>query len=400
MEIAFISANKLKVQLDKKQGRLSSLLVSWFYDRSDFFIATMLVGNNISLVIYGLQTAILLEPIFSVWIEQDMWVLSLQTLAATLVILLTAEFLPKTLFRIRPNSAVKTFAFPLFVFYIVLFPITWIAVGISNLFLNKILTGPKVDGFNKSVFNKIDLAHLVTQNIGTPSIDDDIEHEMKLFQNALDFSEVKLRECMIPRTEIAAVDIRESMENLTRLFIETGFSRILIFEENIDRIIGYAHHADLFKQPENIKSIVRPIPIVPESMPANKLLQQLLADKQSAAVVVDEFGGTAGIVTTEDVLEEIFGEIEDEHDVQSHIEEQTNEYEYLLSGRLEIDYLNEKYNFELPISEEYETLAGLLLDLYESIPPVNSSIKIGRYIFTVLKSSDTRIELIKLSIDD
>lgn len=357
----------------------------------------MLVGNNISLVIYGLQTAIVLEPIVGKWVSQDIWILVIQTIIATLVILLTAEFLPKTLFRIKPNMAVKIFAFPLLIFYFVLFPITWIAVALSNVLLKRVVPGDDGENQDKGVFSKVDLAHLVDQNIGKPSSDDSIEHEMKLFQNALDFSNVRLRECMIPRTEIAAVDIQESIENLSQLFIDSGYSRILIYEENIDKIIGYVHHADLFKSPQEIQSIVRPVPIVPESMPANKLLQQLLADQLSAAIVVDEFGGTAGLVTTEDVLEEIFGEIEDEHDTQTHIEEQLSDNEFHFSGRLEIDYLNEKYKLDLPISEEYETLAGLILDLHESIPPVNDSIKLGKLKFTILESSETRIELVKLS---
>jgi CBS domain containing-hemolysin-like protein len=399
MEIAFISANRLKVQLEKKQGGLSSLIVSWFYDRSDYVIATMLVGNNVSLVIYGLQSAILLEPLIAKWISQDIWILIIQTIIATLVILFTAEFLPKTLFRIRPNMAVKIFAFPLLLFYTSLFPITWIAVKLSNLLLNKIIPKSENEDSDKGVFSKVDLTHLVNHNINGQSSDEEMEHEMKLFQNALDFSNVRLRECMIPRTEIAAVDIQENIENLNQLFIETGYSRILIYEENIDKIIGYAHHADLFKNPKNIVSIVRPVPIVPESMPANKLLQQLLSDKLSAAIVVDEFGGTAGLVTTEDVLEEIFGEIEDEHDIQSYVEELISDNEYKLSGRLEIDYLNDKYRLDLPISEEYETLAGLILDLHKSIPPINDSIQLGKFKFTILKSTQTRIELVKLTIE-
>ena len=398
MEIAFISANKLKVELDKKNGNLSSLLVSWFYERPDYFIATMLVGNNISLVIYGLQTAIVLEPIIKTWVDMDVWVLILQTLIATVVILLTAEFLPKTLFRLRPNRVVKASAFPLLTFYAILFPITWIAVSISHVFLNRILPGETEEKKKKGVFSKIDLTHFLNQNIGNQNDDDDVEHEMKLFQNALDFSSVKLRECMIPRTEIYAVNIQENIENLTQLFIETGFSRILVYESNIDKIIGYAHQADMFKNPETIQSIVRPVPIVPESMPANKLLQQLLADKLSAAIVVDEFGGTAGLVTVEDVLEEIFGEIEDEHDIQLHEEEQLGENEFRFSGRLEIDYLNEKYNFSLPISEEYETLAGLILYKQESIPPVNHKITLDNYKITILKRSETRIELVRLIV--
>ncbi len=396
IEIAFISANKLKVQLEKKQGQLSSLLVSWYYERSDFFIATMLVGNNISLVIYGLQTAIVLEPFIHRWVSQNIWVLIIQTIVATLVILLTAEFLPKTLFRIRPNQAIKLFSYPILVFYVILFPITWMTVASSNILLKRIFSSTLDKGSKKSVFSKIDISHLITGNKGNNSTDESIDHEMKLFQNALDFSNVKLRECMIPRTEITAVEIQESIENLTQLFIETGLSRILIYEDNIDKIIGYAHHADLFKHPNDIRSIVRPVPIVPESMPAHKLLEQLLANQLSAAIVVDEFGGTAGLVTTEDVLEEIFGEIEDEHDVQNYIEDQLSDTEFRLSGRLEIDYLNEKYNMDLPISEEYETLAGLILYVHRSIPPVNDTIQVGNFNFTILKSSNTRIELVKL----
>lgn len=398
IEIAFISANKLKVQLDKKQGQLSSLLVSWFYQRQDFFIATMLVGNNISLVIYGLQTAILLEPIIHKWVVQDILVLIIQTFIATMVILLTAEFLPKTLFRIRPNKAVKLFSIPLLAFYVILFPITWLAVSSSNFLLRRIFRSAPGNESNRGVFSKVDLSHLISLNTGNKSSDENNDHEMKLFQNALDFSNVKLRECMIPRTEIAAIEIMENIENLKKIFIGTGFSRILIYEENIDKIIGYAHHADLFKHPVDIRSIVRPVPIVPESMPANKLLQQLLANRLSTAIVVDEFGGTAGLVTIEDVLEEIFGEIEDEHDVQIHVEEQVSDSEFLLSGRLEIDYLNEKYNLGLPVSEEYETLAGLILDIHESIPPVNDSIPVDKFKFTIIESSETRIELVKLEI--
>ena len=399
MEIAFISANKLKIQLEKKQGSLSSLLVSWFYDRADFFLATMLVGNNISLVIYGLQTAIILDPIVSKWVSQDIGVLIIQTIVATSVILLTSEFLPKTLFRIMPNKSVRVFSFPLLVFYIVLFPITWLAIGLSNVLIRRIFKSSAEKGSDKHVFSKVDVAYLVAENIGQHADDQSIEHEMKLFQNALDFSKVRLRECMIPRTEITAVDINEKIDNLNQLFIETGFSRILVYEENIDRIIGYAHHADLFKNPPDIKSIVRPVPIVPESMPANRLLEQLLSKQLSAAIVVDEFGGTAGLVTTEDVLEEIFGEIEDEHDFQYHVEEQVNETEYRFSGRLEIDYLNEKYNIGLPISEEYETLAGLILYFHRSIPPVNDTIQVADLKFTILKSSHTRIELVRLTLE-
>ncbi len=397
-EIAFVTSNKLRVELDRKQDRSSAKLVAWFTDRPDYFIATMLVGNNISLVVYGLQMAIILDPAISKFVSSETGVLIVQTIVATAIILLTAEFLPKTLFRIQPNKMINNLAIVLLVFYIVLFPITWISVSLSNILLKRVFHASSDIRKNSKVFGRIDLAHLVKQNIGKEGDDQEIDHEMKLFQNALDFSKVRLRECLIPRTEIASIDVNDQIENLKQQFIETGFSRILVFEEHIDNIIGYAHHSDLFNNPDAIQKIVRPIAIVPESMPANKLLTQLLEEQKNAAIVVDEFGGTAGLVTTEDVLEEIFGEIEDEHDKLNLEEVMVKENEFLLSGRHEIDYLNEKHSLNLPESEEYETLAGLILSHYESIPRVGELIHVGDFEFRILKGTNTRIKSVRLTV--
>ncbi|MCD6346688.1 MAG: HlyC/CorC family transporter [Bacteroidales bacterium] len=397
-EIAFVSSNKLRIELDRKHDRLSSRLVGWFSERPDYFIATMLVGNNICLVVYGLQMAILLEPFLGRWIVSELWILIIQAIIATTVILLTAEFLPKTLFRLRPNRLLSVFSPVLYFFFLLIYPITWFSIILSNSLLKWLFrTEPEaVNG--RQVFGRLDLTHLVNQNLQDSGNEEDIDHEMKLFQNALDFSKVKLRECMIPRTEIVSVEIGDTLSELQQLFIETGFSRILVYNDNIDNIIGYAHHSDLFNKPDSIQQIVRPMTIVPESMPANKLLSQLLREQKNAAIVVDEFGGTAGLVTTEDVLEEIFGEIKDEHDTIEWEEVVIKDNEYRLSGRHEIDYLNEKFQLGLPESEEYETLAGLILTHNESIPRTGEIISIGRFQFQILKSTSTRIESIRLTL--
>jgi len=397
-EIAFVTANKLKVELDRKQGRGFGRLVGWYMERPDFFIATMLVGNNISLVVYGLQMAILLDPLISMLISSDTWVLIIQTILATGLILLTAEFLPKTLFRLRPNRMMLNLAPVLLFFYVFLFPITWISVGLSNLLLKYIFKASSAQDEKSRVFSRVDLTNLVQENMGDGVEDPDLDLEMKLFQNALDFGEVRLKECMIPRTEIVSLDVEDDIDDLRQRFIETGYSRILIYNEHIDDILGYVHHSDLFVRPEDIRSIVRPIQIVPEAMPANKLLKQLLEEQKNAAIVVDEFGGTAGLVTVEDVLEEIFGEIEDEHDKLDLEEVVVNDNEYRLSGRHEIDYLNEKYQLNLPESDEFETVAGLILSRHESIPRIGETIEIDSFEFSILQATNTRIELVCLTV--
>lgn len=402
MEIAFISANKMRLELDKKQESLNSKILSIFTGNPGQYIATMLVGNNIALVVYGVAFAKLLEPIFTAYIETAGAVLFLQTISSTLLILLTAEFLPKALFRINPNSFLRFFAVPLFLFYLVFYPVTKITIWLSKLLLNGLFRAGIAKYEEQIVFSRIDLDHFVNEpdlsaKIANPK---DLDNEVKLFRNALDFSKVKLREIMIPRTEIVAMDLNSTVEELQQKFIETGYSRILFYKDNIDNIIGYIHHSVIFTQPQSIGEHVRKVLIVPETMPASKLLSKFIAQKRSIAIVVDEFGGTSGMVTNEDILEEIFGEIEDEHDTTDLIDRKTGEHEYILSARIELDYLNEKYNLNFPVGEHYETLAGFILFHHESIPKINTVITIGNYRFKVLKASNTRIELVNLHLLD
>jgi CBS domain containing-hemolysin-like protein len=396
MEIAFLASNKLRLEMDSKQGHLTSRVISIFTSRPGDYIATMLVGNNISLVIYGILMAVLLEPFISHYINSESTILIIQTMISTLIILFTAEFLPKTLFRLSPNTALRIFAIPIFVFYILLYPVTKLTIAISGFILHNFMRVPRDIKTQPIVFGKIDLDHLVSESQGENGQKEDPEQEIKLFQNALDFSNVKLRDCMVPRTEIVAFDESVSMEELRSKFIETGLSKILIYRESTDNIIGYINSKELFKNPSDLTSMIMSLPIVPETMPANKLLQSFIKDNKSISVVVDEFGGTSGIVTMEDILEEIIGEIEDEHDTSELTEEKLNEQEYIFSARLEIDYLNEKYRLNIPESDDYETLAGLILFHYENIPKINDHIHIAGFVIRILDVSETRIELVHL----
>jgi CBS domain containing-hemolysin-like protein len=394
MEIAYVSSNKLKIELYRKDSKIISLLSRY----PGQYIVTMLIGNNIALVIYGIFMAILLEPVIYTITEHDINILILQTIIATLIILLTAEFLPKTLFRINPNSFLKIFAIPVLLFFIIFYPVSKLTIYISNFILGtffKVKTGEKQENI---VFGKVDIDNLMNEKMAEQKNNKNDTLDFRIFQNALDFSDVKLRECMVPRTEIIAVKNDSGIDDLQQKFIETGLSKILVFKESIDRIIGYIHMKDMFNNPDNIESNIIDVSIVPETMPANKLLEMLLKEKKNIAVVVDEFGGTSGIVTIEDILEEIFGEIEDEHDTLKLTEQKINEHEYIFSGRLEVDYLNEKYNLNLPKHGEYETLAGLILHFYESIPKPKELIIIELFEFRVLEVSETRIELVKLTI--
>lgn len=401
MEIAFVSSNRLKLELDKKQDKSFTKIIEIFSKKPGEYIATMLVGNNISLVMYGILMAIILRPrIASVFGNNEVIILILQTLISTIIILFTAEFLPKTLFRNSPNKALKIFIIPVFLMYILLWPITKFTIFFSNILLNNIL---KIDINTENkhpVFVKADIDHLVS-NISKEDEKEEIDHDIKLFQNALDFSDVKIRECIIPRTEIVATDVNNfSLETIKQLFIESGFSKILVYDETIDNIIGYIHNSDLFKKPENLKSIIRNVIIAPETMPANKLLKEFSSENRSLAVVVDEFGGTAGIVTLEDIMEEIFGEIEDEYDTSQFIDKKISDNEYILSGRLEIDLLNEKYSLNLPESDDYETIAGWILFHYEDIPKLNQVIEINNFSVKILEASNIKIELINLRINE
>jgi len=400
VEIAFISVNKLRLELDKKQNVVFSSLISIFTQHPGQFIATMLVGNNLALVIYGIAFANLLKPFLSVYLHSDSLILLTQTIVSTMIILATAEYLPKVLFRINPNKVLKIFTIPIAFFYFLFYPITkisiWISKVVLKLFLNVQIK--KVD--EKVVFSRIDLNHFVSEqeNNVDAKADQEEEDEVKLFRNALDFSSVKLREVMVPRTEMVMLDIDSTVEELHQKFIETGYSRILFYSGNVDNIVGYVHHSVIFTKPDSIKLHLRKVLIVPETMSASKLLSRFIQQRLSIAIVVDEFGGTSGMVTSEDILEEIFGEIEDEHDTVDLIMKKTTEDEFVLSGRLELDELNETFGLEFPENDNYETLAGFILFHHESIPKINTVITIDRYQFKILKATSTKIELVQLKM--
>lgn len=387
MEIAFITANKLKIELDKQSTSLNSKLLNYVLATPSKYIATMLVGNNISLVIFGVVMAKILEPFIISITESTFLILMLQTIASTLIVLVVAEFLPKVVFRLNPNRWLNFFAFPLFVFSIFLSPLVKLILALSNLILK--WTGFKLIEDNPE-FLKVDLAEYLDSSSERNKEHNDME--VQIFQNALDFGNVKLRECMVPRTEIISIEINQSIDVLLKLFIETNLSKIIVFEENIDKIIGYVHSSEMYKSPDSIKSILRPVPFVPESMHANELLEVFSKQRKGIATVVDEFGGTSGIVTVEDVVEEIFGEIEDEHDAETLLEKQINDSTFLFSARLEVDYVNDKYHLELPLSNEYETLSGLLISYLENIPRKEEKLSVDGYEIIVKKVSDTKIE--------
>ncbi len=396
MEIAFVSSNKLHIELERSKGFWSARLLSKFLDNPSSFIATMLVGNNIALVVYGLQMGALLEPALHAYIGSGILVLLVQTIVSTLIVLVTAEFIPKAIFNLYANRLLKVFSFPVSLLYFILFPIVWIFTGISNQILR--LFGQSVND-EKKIFARIDLENYLDQHASGLSATEEVETEIQILQNALDFSRVKARECMIHRTEIVAMDVSATIDELHDKFVETAYSKILIYEGNIDHVIGFTHSFELFKRPENIREILIPIATIPESMLANDILNLLTRERKSIAVVIDEFGGTSGLICLEDVIEEIFGEIEDEHDISDLLERKIGESEYLFSARLEIDYLNEQYKMGLRASDEYETLGGLLLHHLENIPSENKKIRIGNHRFTIEKAHQTRLEEIKVAMN-
>jgi CBS domain containing-hemolysin-like protein len=398
MEIAFIAANKLRMELDRNKNTVSAKVISIFSRFPGYYISTMLVGNNIALVIYGILMAKLLEPSIAIWVDSESLILAVQTFISTILILVTAEFIPKTLFRINPNMALNLFALPVMFFYILFYPITTFTIFLSKNIIRKIFNTKITEEEETRAFGKVDLDHLVQEGHDAQTISEDDIHDIKIFRNALDFSKVKLRECIVPRNEIEAMEINGKIEDITQRFIETGFSRIFIYKESIDNIIGYIHSSVIFKNPQSIKAGLSNIIIVPETMPAHKLLNQFTREHKSVAVVVDEFGGTAGIVTMEDIMEEIFGEIEDEHDDIDLEEQKVSKTEYIFAGRLEIDYLNDKYELNLPESEDFETLNGFLLFTHESIPKYNETIRIENFNFKILEVSNTRVVKIRLTI--
>lgn len=398
MEIAFVSSNRLRIEIDKKHGRFGSGIIKLFTDKPSHFIVTMLIGNNIALVVYGLFFAILLEPIFSSFLSSDLLVLLSQTIVSTLIILVIAEFLPKAIFRLAPNSFLNNLSLPTLIFYILFYPLTYLVIRLSNFLLRTIFRVKEKEKAEDKLFSKVDLDNLVNVVSEEEHESDFEKQDIKIFQNALDLSNVKLRACMVPRTEIEALSIDSSLEDLKQAFIETGHSNILIYEDSIDNITGYFSLRDLFNKPESIRSTIRILPIVPESMAANKLLKVFVEENKKLALVVDEFGGTSGMVTIEDILEEIVGEIEDEHDSSELIERKLSDSEYQFSGRLEIDYINETYGLSLPSRDDYETLAGLVLYYNESIPKMNELIDIETAKLKILKVSGSRIELINIFV--
>jgi CBS domain containing-hemolysin-like protein len=401
MEIAYLSANKMGLEVDKQKGNLTANLLHIFSSNSEQYIATMLVGKTISLVIYGISFARILEPSLHIYIENETFLLILQTLIATLGILISNELLPKTIFRINANGLLKVFALPVLIFYILLYPIARFSLSISTLIIKYIFRKDLNPESEKNVFTKVDLNHFVNQpDKTTNSNDNEEETEITLFKNALDFSKVKVRDCMVHRTEIEAIDEESSIDELKKRFTESGFSKILVYTETVDNIIGYVHTSQMFKNPSSIKSVLNNISVVTETMSASNLLGTFAQKHKSIAVVVDEYGGTSGVITTEDILEEIFGEIEDEHDVDDLIVKNIKENEWILSARHEISFLNEKYNFALPENDEYDTIAGLIINQHENIPKVNSIIVVENFEFRILRASVSKIELVLMKIFD
>lgn len=394
MEIAFVASNKLHIELMKKRGEFNARLLSPLIKSPSRFIATMLVGNNIALVVYGIEMAVLLEPFLRLITSVDVLVLLLQTFCSTVIVLVTAEFIPKVIFGMNADKFMSLFAIPVWVCYYGLYFVVSLVVGISNFILRHIMGVKHLD--QKPVFGRVDLQKYIEEHTSRTHDKENQDSEIQIFQNALDFSKVKARECMVPRNEIVAMEINDSIEDLKNKFTETGFSKIVIYRENIDQIIGFTHSYELFKQPITIKSILLPIALIPETITANDILDLFIKERKSIALVVDEFGGTSGLLTVEDIVEEIFGEIEDEHDSIDLQEEEINRNTFIFSGRLEIDYINQKYQLYLPDSDEYETLNGLIIFYCENIPEVNETIKIGDFNFEILEVNKTRIEKVQL----
>jgi CBS domain containing-hemolysin-like protein len=398
MEIAFVSSNRLRAEMDREKNRFSQRIIKTFYQHPNNFVSTMLVGNNISLVIYGILFAEIFDSTLFAPLSDGMRVTA-DTLLSTLVVLFTGEFLPKSIFKNNPNTLLTVFAVPAWICYVVLYPISRFATLLSKGLLRLLGIRMKSSGEEKE-FTKVDLDYLVQTSIDNADNEDDIEEEVKIFQNALDFSETKIRDCMVPRTEIDAVEDTSTIEQLKQMFIESGHSKILVYHEDIDHIIGYVHSSDMFKNPTDLAGIIREISFVPETMLASKLMAQLMQQKRSLAVVVDEFGGTSGLVSLEDIMEEITGEIEDEHDNTNHVAKKLNDHEYMLSARLEITKINEMFDLNLPESDEYMTLGGLILHEYQSFPKLNEVVKIDRYEFKIVKNTATKIELVRLNITE
>jgi len=394
MEIAFISSNRLKVELDRSKGTLVGKILGGFYQNESRFIAMLLLGNNFVLVLFGIYAAMLLDPILSSWgLERDSLILLCQTIISTILVLILAEFLPKALVQINPNYFLRLAALPMSIIYVVLYLPTEVILFLSNLILKLLKTE---DDTTEKVFSKVDLAHYVQDLNDRIKEEEDFGNEMQILQNALGFSNLKARDCMIPRTEIVGIEVDEDISVLLKTFVQTGLSKILVYRENIDNIIGYVHSYEMFKMPKTIKQILLPIAFVPEAIPGKELLEMFAKQSGNVAIVVDEYGGTAGIITIEDVIEEIFGEIEDEHDTEEWMEEVIGPKEWRFSARADIDYINDSFNINIPESDDYETLGGLVLHHLESIPEPGAILEVEPFTFTIEEVSDRRIEVVRI----
>jgi len=394
MEIAFVSSNKMHLELEKKKDTLLAKILQRLTQKPSKFITTMLVGNNIALVIYGYFMGDLLMGLFMESIENEFLLLLIQTFISTIIILVTAEFLPKAVFRIYANESMNLFAFPTYFFYILFYVISRFVTALSDFFL-RVFFNAREDQ-EQLAFTKAELGHYIDEQL--ESAEDLVDSEIQIFQNALEFHNVKAREAMIPRTEIIAVEVHDSTKNLKQLFMDTGLSKIMVYNNSLDDIIGYAHFFDLFKKPKNIRSILLPIEIVPEAMMIHDILNDLILKSKSVAIVLDEYGGTSGLITIEDIIEELFGDIEDEHDSFDLLEEKINDREYKFSTRLEVDYLNETYSLDLAEDSTYETLGGLIVNHTENIPSTGEIIEIDNYKFTILKVTASKIEEVYLKV--
>lgn len=399
IEIAFISSNKLQIELQNKQGDMRGKILSGFVQRPGQFIGTTLLGNTITLVLYGIFMAFLLEAPLKIWLPEgfnnEVMILITQTVLSTILVLVTGEFLPKSFFMLNPNSMLNIFVLPFMVVYLAMYPVVWIVVRLSRFFITNILRLEYSE--DKPVFTVTDLNSFIQNHLSNAKENGNVEIDTKIFDNAVEFKTVRVRECMVPRTDLVAVEVEDSIQDLKAVFEESGHSKIIIYRESIDEVIGYCHQLELFKKPKSIEEILTPILIAPESALANELLIQFIKERKSLALVVDEFGGTSGIVSMEDIIEEIFGEIDDEYDSDDLIEQKTGEQEYLLSARHEIDYLNDKYGWELPIGD-FETLSGLILSLAETIPKKGELVSFGLYTFTIVTKQEHRIDSVKLKI--
>ena len=396
MEIAFISSNRMLAEMDKEKNGFSQRMLSVFYAHPNGFVSTMLVGNNIALVVYGILIARLFDNTIFKGLDPGITVPA-DIILSTLIVLFTGEFLPKTLFKSNPNRMLNIFALPAYIIYILLWPVSKFSTFLSKIQLR--MVGIRIAKKEEDEgFTKVDLDNLVQSSLENVKDDDDIDNEVKIFQNALDFADLKVRDCMVPRTEIMAIEKNGSLEELKQLFVESGQSKILVYDEDIDHIVGYIHSSEMFRNPSDWHDAILTMPFVPETMAARKMMQLFLQQKKSIGVVIDEFGGTSGIVSLEDIVEEIFGDIEDEHDNLKYTAKLTEEGDYLLSARLEIDKVNEMFDLDLPESDDYMTVGGLILHAYQSFPKLNEVVKIGKFEFKIIKNTMTKIELVQLHI--